>query len=270
MRGEDGDLGQARVQLARGGLQGEQHSVSGRVALKDHAIMVPGDHGIIEDGDGADWCLSLFSTPAGLGDRLGHEELVIHRSSKGRSGTLAASPESTRGPAQILLRDLLYCLRTYSDRLMTAKPPTTSRLRAVRRLRVPRALLPLAAVFAGALLVPMPATDNTARAEVVAQVEGRLPGWSIVHTRASWEGAWSVVAACGPQRLGFQLVPGHGLSPGDAWLHPEDQYARSRLATISDDFRYLVWFGKPAKMRSLSCQQELARTHGMRGHGTLD
>ena len=154
---------------------------------------------------------------------------------------------------------------------MTAKPSSPSRLRGGRqRISTPLALLLLGGVFAFALLAPMPATDNTARAQVVAQVEGRLPGWSIVRTRSSWEGAWSVVAACGTQRLGFQLVPGHGLSPGDAWLHPEDQYTRSRLATISDDFRYLVWFSQPTRMRSLSCQQELARTHGARGRGTLD
>jgi hypothetical protein len=118
--------------------------------------------------------------------------------------------------------------------------------------------------------VPMPVTRNTARADVVAKVEDRLPGWSIVRTRSSWEGAWSVVAACGTQRLGFQLVPGHGLSPGDAWLHPEDAYARERLATISDDYHYLVWFGDPIRMRSLSCQQELARNHGRHARGSVD
>jgi hypothetical protein len=153
---------------------------------------------------------------------------------------------------------------------MTAKPASPSRARGRGRIPAPLALLLLAGVFCAALLAPMPTTDNTARAAVVAQVRNRLPGWSIVRTRPSWEGAWSVVAACGTQRLGFQLVPGHGLSPGDAWLHPEDQYARSRLATISDDFQYLVWFSDPIRLRSLSCQQELARTHDARGRGTLD
>lgn len=158
--------------------------------------------------------------------------------------------------------------------MMTAKPPSASRPASRRgaRRRIPAPLAPLllAGIFAVALLAPMPVTDNPARAQVVAQVESRLPGWRIVHTQSSWEGGWSVVAACGRQRLGFQLVPGHGLSPGDAWLHPEDEYARSRLATISDDFHYLVWFGDPIKMRSLSCRQELARTHSARGRGTID
>ena len=42
--------------------------------------MVARDHGVIEHGDGTDRYLSLFSSPAGLGDGLGHEELVVHRS----------------------------------------------------------------------------------------------------------------------------------------------------------------------------------------------
>jgi hypothetical protein len=122
----------------------------------------------------------------------------------------------------------------------------------------------LLVVFGVALLAPMPAMPNTARAEVLASVENRLPGWSIVRTRSSWEGAWTVVAACGSMQLGFQWVPGHGLAPGDAWLHPADQYARKRLAAISDDARFLVWFREPARPRALSCQQELARTGSRR------
>jgi hypothetical protein len=122
----------------------------------------------------------------------------------------------------------------------------------------------LLAVFGVALLAPMPTLPNAARAEVLASVEHRLPGWSIVRTRSSWEGAWTVVAACGGLQLGFQWVPGHGLSPGDAWLHPEDQYARTRLAVISDDRRFLVWFREPLRPRALSCSQELARTGSRR------
>jgi hypothetical protein len=132
------------------------------------------------------------------------------------------------------------------------------------------ALALLAGIFSVAFLVPMPAAQNTARAEVVAHVEDRLPGWDIVRTRSSWEGAWTVVAACGTQRLGFQFVPGHGLQPGDAWLHPEDEYALNRLASISDDRRFLVWFDDPVRMRSLSCRQELARIHAGRVGGYLD
>jgi hypothetical protein len=135
-----------------------------------------------------------------------------------------------------------------------------------RRWRVPKpaAFAALLVVFGAALLAPIPAVPNSARAEVLASVGNRLPGWSIVRTRSSWEGAWTVVAACGPSHLGFQWVPGHGLSPGDAWLHPEDEYARNRLATISDDSRFLVWFRQPVMPRTLSCRQELARTGSRR------
>jgi len=157
---------------------------------------------------------------------------------------------------------------------MTAIPISRplSGLRARRRwhLPLPLAVALLGAVFGAALLAPIPFTHNTAEAQVVATVEQRLPGWSVVRANASWEGAWSVVAWCGGQQLGFQLVPGHGLSPGDMWLHPDNEYARLRLASISDDFRYLVWFNDPIHQRSLSCRQELARDHVTRGRPTLD
>ncbi len=95
----------------------------------------------------------------------------------------------------------------------------------------------------------------------MASVERRLPGWHIERARSSWEGAWSVVATCGTLHLGFQLVPGHGLAPGDAWLHPEDRYARERLGSISDSWRALIWFAEPIgdRTRTLSCRQEMAR-----------
>ncbi|HEY7525250.1 MAG TPA: hypothetical protein VIA82_00190 [Candidatus Limnocylindria bacterium] len=153
---------------------------------------------------------------------------------------------------------------------MTATPTSRPNPRRRRHLPVPLAVALLGAVFAVALLTPMPFTRNTAEAQVVATVEHRLPGWSIVRTNASWEGAWSVVAWCGGQQLGFQLVPGHGLSPGDVWLHPDNEYARVRLASISDDYRFLVWFSDPIHQRSLSCRQELARDHAARPHRTLD
>ena len=146
---------------------------------------------------------------------------------------------------------------------MSLTTPTRPHHRHRLRIPAPAAIALLLAVFGVALLAPIPTMPNTARAEVVASVEHLLPGWSIVKTRSSWEGAWTVVASCGALQLGFQWVPGHGLSPGDAWLHPEDEYARKRLATISDDYRYLVWFRDPLRPRTLSCAQELAR-NGLR------
>ena len=132
------------------------------------------------------------------------------------------------------------------------------------RLPTPVALALLAVAFAVALLAPLPLGPNHARAQVMAEVERRLPGWHIEKARSSWEGAWSVVATCGTMHLGFQMVPGHGLAPGDAWLHPEDRYARERLGTISDSWRALVWFAEPIgpRTKTLSCRQEMARLGG--------
>jgi hypothetical protein len=138
---------------------------------------------------------------------------------------------------------------------------TKTRRRRRWRLPAPVALPLLAVAFAAALLAPLPVAPNQAQAQVVASVERRLPGWHVERARSSWEGAWSVVATCGTLHLGFQLVPGHGLAPGDAWLHPEDRYARERLGTISDSWRALIWFSEPIGLRTktLSCRQEMAR-----------
>ena len=132
------------------------------------------------------------------------------------------------------------------------------RNRLRRHLATPAALLALGGVFAAALVAPIPAGPNTARAEVMTRLETRLPGWDIIRTDSSWEGAWSVVAACGGNRLGFQLVPGHGLAPGDTWVKPEDTYSRTRLRYVSDHRTYLVWF-EGYRGRSLPCRSELAR-----------
>jgi len=141
---------------------------------------------------------------------------------------------------------------------------STARRRRRWRLPTPAAIALLAVVFAAALLAPLPIAPNEARAEVMANVERRLPGWHIERARSSWEGAWSVVATCGTLHLGFQLVPGHGLAPGDAWLHPEDRYARERLGSISDSWRALIWFAEPIgdRTKTLSCRQEMARIGG--------
>ena len=139
--------------------------------------------------------------------------------------------------------------------------PSNPRRRRRWRLPTPVALALLAVAFAAALLAPLPVAPNQARAQVVANVERRLPGWHVERARSSWEGAWSVVATCGTLHLGFQLVPGHGLAPGDAWLHPQDRYARERLGTISDSWRALIWFAEPIgrRTKTLSCRQEMAR-----------
>jgi hypothetical protein len=158
----------------------------------------------------------------------------------------------------------------------TSLPAAIPRSRqAARRPRgahvpLPVALALLPALFVLALLAPIPALPNAARIQVADSVADRLPGWSIVRTSSSWEGGWTVVAACGPSRLGFQWVPGHGLRPGDAWLHPQDEYARNRLSATSDDARFLVWLSDVPRLHALSCQQELARSGAARPRMPLD
>ena len=69
-----------------------------------------------------------------------------------------------------------------------------------------------------------------------------------------------MVTSCAGIELGFQYVRGHGLPADDAWIQPNDAYARERLAALSDSRRYLVWYGERVSPRHLSCQDELARS----------
>jgi hypothetical protein len=132
-------------------------------------------------------------------------------------------------------------------------------MRLHRHLRPLAAISLLAGVLAVALWMPIPATGNAELKHVVGEVQERLPGWRIVRANASWEGAYTVVAACGSRELGFQLVPEHGLPIGDSWVQPNDAYARNRLEYVSDHDQYLVWYQNPAHQRMLTCRSELAR-----------
>ncbi|HEX2141638.1 MAG TPA: hypothetical protein VHK28_05100 [Candidatus Limnocylindria bacterium] len=146
---------------------------------------------------------------------------------------------------------------------MTHRDPSDARPRRRRArgfLPLPAALGLLAAVFVGALLAPIPTIPSASDARQVAErVEQRLPGWQVDRTLSSWEGAWTVVASCGNRQVGFQFVPGHGLRPGDAWLHPQDEFTRTRLRFVSDDDVYLIWYRDEQRPRSLACNSELAR-----------
>jgi hypothetical protein len=106
--------------------------------------------------------------------------------------------------------------------------------------------------------MPIPATGNAQLNQIVGEVRERLPGWRIVQANASWEGAYTVVAACGARQLGFQYVPEHGLPEGAAWIQPNDAYARNRLEYSSDHPEYLVWYPNPARERTLTCRSQLA------------
>jgi hypothetical protein len=116
----------------------------------------------------------------------------------------------------------------------------------------------LAGVLAVSLTAPIPAMPDDGREAVTRIVRERLPGWIVERVDPSWEGAYIVVTMCAGREMGFQYVPGHGLGPDDAWLQPSDAYSRERLSEISDHWRYLVWYGDPAMIDTLSCREELA------------
>lgn len=127
------------------------------------------------------------------------------------------------------------------------------------RWRPPAVLAILLATFGAALIVPIPVVPDIGRAAVHAEVRERLPGWTIQRVEPSWEGGYTVVTNCAGNQVGFQFVPGHGLPGRDAWLHPSNQYARDRLSSVSDHWRYLLWRSDPVDPEELSCHAELAR-----------
>lgn len=135
--------------------------------------------------------------------------------------------------------------------------PMSSMLPQLGR-RVAAALV-LGGVAAGALLAPIPTSGNSGETVLMSQVRQRLPGWHVVRASESWESAYTVVAECAGRLVGFQYVPEHGLPPGDAWLQPDDQFSRSRLAEVTDSRRYLVWRQRPRTDDALSCREEIAR-----------
>ena len=129
---------------------------------------------------------------------------------------------------------------------------------ARRTFRTGASFVALAGVLALSLTVPIPSLPDEGEASVVRIVRERLPGWTVQDVERSWEGAFAVVTTCADREMGFQYRPGNGLSRDAAWLHPRDGYARERLASISDHWRHLVWYGDPAIVPTLSCEEELA------------
>jgi hypothetical protein len=125
-----------------------------------------------------------------------------------------------------------------------------------RTFRTGASFVALAGVLALSLTVPIPSLPDEAEASVVRVVHERLPGWTVEHVDRSWEGAFVVVTACADREMGFQLRP--GMAPVSAWLHPSDTFTRERLASVSDHWRHLVWYGDPAIAATLSCEEELA------------
>lgn len=126
-----------------------------------------------------------------------------------------------------------------------------------RSWRYAASLVALVAVLVLSLTVPIPSLPDEGETSVRRVVHERLPGWTVERVNRSWEGAYTVVTVCAGRVLGFQYVPGHGLPERNAWLRPNDAYARERLASTSDDWRDLVWYDDPAIVDALSCQEEL-------------
>jgi hypothetical protein len=134
------------------------------------------------------------------------------------------------------------------------------------RWRAPAVLASLLAAFLITLVAPIPVVPDAGRATVLGEVSDRLPGWKVQRLNPSWEGAYTVVTSCAGKEVAFQFVPGHGLPSEDAWLRPSNDYARERLRTVSDHYRYLLWRADPRDLDRLSCHDELARTGGVPIH----
>jgi len=128
-----------------------------------------------------------------------------------------------------------------------------------RHLRRTAAFLALPLLLAVAFWAPIPKVGDPGIDKVVAQVHARLPGWHVVRATDTWEGGYAVVASCGAREMGFQLVPGHGLPPDDAWLQPNDWYSRIWLERVSDYPTFLIWRARPLVDRTLNCDGQVAR-----------
>jgi len=120
-------------------------------------------------------------------------------------------------------------------------------------------LASLAGAFVLALTAPIPAVPDAGRANVRAEIDDRLPGWTVARVDPSWEGAYTVVTSCAGREVAFQFVPGHGLPQQDAWLQPNNDYARRRLKITSDHDRYLLWRGNPIDSSAVSCADDVAQ-----------
>ena len=139
---------------------------------------------------------------------------------------------------------------------------------SARRLgRAGAVIATLAATFLIALTVPIPVVPDAGRAAVRAEIDDRLPGWTVSRLDPSWEGAYTVVTRCADREVSFQFVPGHGLPVDDAWIQPTNRYARARLAMTSDHRRYLVWRDDSSSPSSLECVDEVAQSDDSQASG---
>ena len=66
------------AELAGGLAQGDDDGVRGRVVRLADPVVGPGDHRVVDDGDRGDRALAALDRQPRLGQRLAHEQLVVH------------------------------------------------------------------------------------------------------------------------------------------------------------------------------------------------
>ena len=77
--GEDRRIGEpGRAQLPRRLAERDDDRVGGRVVRLLDAVVGPGHHRLVDDGDGRDGPLPAGERELRLGERLAHEQLVVH------------------------------------------------------------------------------------------------------------------------------------------------------------------------------------------------
>ena len=74
----------SRAELAGGLAKGDDDGVGGRVVRLLDAVVGPGDHRLVDDGDRGDRALAARQRRARLGQGLAHEELVVHAADPSR------------------------------------------------------------------------------------------------------------------------------------------------------------------------------------------
>ena len=199
----------SRPELAGGGLEGEEDGVGGRVLRPHRVIVVACDHGVVDDGHRTDRGLPRLGAPSGLGDGLGHEELVVHRVRLPRSPVWAA-------PLASLAEGRYASCRWRHRRHHVAATREThqamTRITNMLRLRADLGrgavvIASLAAAFVVALTAPIPTLPDAGRAEVRAEVADRLPGWSVQRIDPTWENAYAVVTSCAGTRDRLPVRP---------------------------------------------------------------
>ena len=134
---------------------------------------------------------------------------------------------------------------------MLVAAPTLARILAVAALGI--------TAFAAALVLPTPGRQNEQRERVMAQVDERFPGWTVVNLVEAQENSWVVALECSGRDVGFRLLrdarPVDGLPATDYWIAPDDASSRETLRQVTEEIgSWLVWRGSPRKALELPCE----------------